>query len=661
MALPLSIRDSRIPLPTMRRAQMQQEMLYQAERNRVARARFASGQVAGFDSSSSDGNRGSGGGRYNTVPGESLLDDEQQSRYAIYPGTDEEDEEAGGGGGQVRIPRNHADRNQMHVAAFLDDYIQEHAHSNSEHRSRGRAEYLRERERARQHFEENGVMLDCLSSAVFFIRKHLKLWVVVAIIIYATAVINKQRDTDGWLSTRQVGYKQTGQCTRPNAHYGVVETGGDALVRSWQSGWDEVATVFVTDLKQEDEMSLCFSDPKLYDKLVTRLNDRDDPNSNDSFTSEEELHAQVANFGIAHSYFPSINTIMVFAVCTALTTLAMDSFDDQNPDESAFRMAGGSDLTFLQRFNHVTALFLFLMLALSGQYTRWLQPEDCWAAFGVNSTNINQNADEIELCKYLNDNNLELASVIIPPEPWIKAYKSIVTMMAFTLIVGIIVKPLPGAMRPNLATVLPMGLLDLVQGGRADRRGGLSNVENAHRSRNSRREERVERGARRDRDRQEDAEDTTFAQRYNQVAKRKKMTETWSLLQKLPAGSSDEDRNRCCTVCLEPLFPSTADAEGADAPVVGGGGDELDLEANLPTKSKAGDTGAAGASASNAAADEMCFELPCRHRYHKSCILEWALNHSTCPECRANLDGSTDKPGSSNGNNPEAEETEEDA
>ena len=45
-------------------------------------------------------------------------------------------------------------------------------------------------------------------------------------------------------------------------------------------------------------------------------------------------------------------------------------------------------------------------------------------------------------------------------------------------------------------------------------------------------------------------------------------------------------------------------------------------------------------AASASATDDTCFNLPCGHKYHKACILEWALSSATCPECRAPLDGS---------------------
>ena len=32
-------------------------------------------------------------------------------------------------------------------------------------------------------------------------------------------------------------------------------------------------------------------------------------------------------------------------------------------------------------------------------------------------------------------------------------------------------------------------------------------------------------------------------------------------------------------------------------------------------------------------------EAPCGHTFHKSCLIEWSMLHSTCPVCRADLDG----------------------
>ena len=35
-------------------------------------------------------------------------------------------------------------------------------------------------------------------------------------------------------------------------------------------------------------------------------------------------------------------------------------------------------------------------------------------------------------------------------------------------------------------------------------------------------------------------------------------------------------------------------------------------------------------------------EAPCGHTFHKSCLIEWSMLHSTCPICRADLDGTSD-------------------
>ena len=648
MALPFRARD--MQLPSVRRAQMQQEMLFQAERNRIARARLARG--------------GDSRGSFNDDGGDgSLLDDEQQSRYNIDPDVLPSSSSSGSG-----IPRSHADRQQMHVAAFLDDYISEHSgHRPNHHRlSSAREARQRMQERARADHDENGTMLQCLSSALLFVRKHLKLWVSVGVTVYASSLLNAQTESKGWLPTRRVGYKEVGQCMQPNSHYGVSETGGTP----------NIATIFVSYMDAAKGDDPCFAGSNL-NTLRSALNgdSPDDDNNFAAFLTEEQLDFAVANSGVAHSYFPSLRTIMVLAVCTALSSLALDSSDlDRNPREAAFRLAGGRDLTFLQRFNHVTSLFLFLLMSLSAQYVNWLKSEICLASLGVQSrADVNQK--KIDLCAMLSQNFAEIASVVDPPEPWVLAYKGIITSMAFLLLVGIVVKPPPGAAQPNVAGVMPGGFFALVQRlhGQGD---DVDNAELALRSRSQRRQER-DRIARNDLSRRQgasvantaNADAEAFAERYQLVAKRKRMTESWMLLQHLPAGSSDEDRNRCCTVCLEPLFPNAADGDGDGGGVCGYSlVDPLDLEANLPAKTKAGaeagaETGAATGApeASNgegADSGDLCFELPCRHRYHRSCILEWALHHSTCPECRSNLDGSADGSGGPTAAREDEEETE---
>lgn len=35
---------------------------------------------------------------------------------------------------------------------------------------------------------------------------------------------------------------------------------------------------------------------------------------------------------------------------------------------------------------------------------------------------------------------------------------------------------------------------------------------------------------------------------------------------------------------------------------------------------------------------EVVVELPCAHSFHRSCIIQWATAHDSCPVCRAQLD-----------------------
>ncbi|OMJ75206.1 hypothetical protein SteCoe_25719 [Stentor coeruleus] len=34
----------------------------------------------------------------------------------------------------------------------------------------------------------------------------------------------------------------------------------------------------------------------------------------------------------------------------------------------------------------------------------------------------------------------------------------------------------------------------------------------------------------------------------------------------------------------------------------------------------------------------LALELPCDHKFHSDCIEKWFLSHSSCPNCRTNID-----------------------
>ena len=39
------------------------------------------------------------------------------------------------------------------------------------------------------------------------------------------------------------------------------------------------------------------------------------------------------------------------------------------------------------------------------------------------------------------------------------------------------------------------------------------------------------------------------------------------------------------------------------------------------------------------ALNETAKQLPCKHLYHNTCIVQWLKLHATCPVCRTNING----------------------
>ncbi len=582
----LQTRAHREQTTSSRRVRLQSELMLQVRRYAIARARFA---------------RNENQSHYNN----------NDNQYVLFPGSDDDDPD-------VRIPRNYTSRSDMHVSAFLDQSINERRRTDPRGRQQAR------------NYREDANAFQCLNIAIFYIRLHLKLFTLILLILYCSYVVNKQNDTLGWLSSRRIGYKEMGTCNIYGQHYGIIETTLPTAINNVY-----VATMFATLGSNsppvdadENNIEFCFKDEVVHYNTLELFDG--DPNLA-KYATESQLQSAIRNNGMLHDYFPSLTGIMVFAHISGLLTLALETFR-KGDDPGQF--ATFNDQSYAQRTNNGLCVLLIIMLIFSGSYNTFMKIENCIISMGI-SENDASVSDELLYCTTIEDYALDIASVVIPPEPMIQGYRIIVMSLAMLLMVSMAVKLTPGTPRPTINGAIAPGLFELSGNDRRGRNNNNSNSSDNDDDEIERRIRMINVGGAVSNNQQ------IFQERYNKVANRNKMVKSWKLLEKLP--DNDDDRNRCCTVCLEPLFADKEDDSvkrtiSWDTSHVES---ELDLEANIPIKNKSIGGKEVDTMSSTSIKDEHCFELPCHHKYHKSCILEWALNNNTCPECRANLDGSS--------------------
>jgi hypothetical protein len=481
-----------------------------------------------------------------------------------------------------------------------------------------------------------------LATAWHFFRTQLKLLVLLGVIVYFSSLINVQQRSDGWLSTRRIGYRQAGYCTSVTDHYGV--TNGDAAN-------SDAPFVFQSKSSSPGGVSIC-AQSSTSDSLSALMLSTP---TLQPFADEDYLQKEVRNLGEVYTYFPSTFAIMILAHVSTLLSIALALYPSETPAE-AFLHA--REKTYLVRINHVAQVCLIVLLLWSSFTFRLMMDEVCESAFGLTTAKVKgmtvEMATMATFCVQLEDLQLVIASVVNPPEPYVKDFALYCRILVVLLVVGIAIKPRPNEGRPLRGVVPITSLMELVNQlnnrilGRDGDRDRDRDRDGRRNAANGSLEPRVLR-------RQMNMS-LDFLNRYSDIARRSEQANNWKLISRSDAmrtvGAEEGDLSqRTCCICLDHLFPqllqpvptASSDTPG-NAPTLlvaateAEAGAEADLEAgphasaSLPIPIRDG-----------AWNDVCCFGLPCGHIYHKPCILEWAVKNSTCPECRADLNGGKPK------------------
>lgn len=279
-------------------------------------------------------------------------------------------------------------------------------------------------------------------------------------------------------------------------------------------------------------------------------------------------------------YFPySTLIIMLATICFCLTVL----FDDSSPLASSFNESSSSFTSsennkyLMRRINVMSTIFLIGFLAGSGQSFMLI------ADFNCNRFLVNANYQYI--CDDILTAGIDLLSVIFPNNVLVRSYKQLI----FAAVVIFIVTNLLACVQFNLGNIQHTRRRDRIlpsmnTEGEETLRRALQEFERQLYIRESER-----RGPN---DNQVSGRQNNFADRIAAISKRNQMIRSWKT-------STKSDNNKCddCSICLAPLYDDTVDvAEAIDVIIV-----------------------------------------PCSHQFHRPCIIEWSINHTCCPNCRANL------------------------
>jgi len=507
-------------------------------------------------------------------------------------------------------------------------------------------------------------LTDFFLFSVYFLRCHLKLLVLIAIIIYFKEVTQAQVESHGWYSTRRIGFRQRNMCTSTSSVYGVLEYQWNKFSPTDQ----KTALVIEVDVSASLRLNPCMDMDTVAD--LTSLLDTEDHDMA-KFNSQAYLENGISNAGDVRGYFPGALGISLCAYAAALLTLALETLPRTERNSINLNLSE-AEKNMVVRANHVVCIILCTLLFVSSASYSLLQEESCTTSFGIsangakgNPNNENHNhlmEDALTMCAEIDKMNVMLASVINPSEPYVRVYSSFTTVLSIIFIIGIAIKPDLNADRgsSDVTSLVPRALRQML--GRAPRSGAAPGTRRGR--------ERLTRN------RQVLIDETNnntniglaaeFTDRYSDVARRNKITKDWKVLEKPTSPNiHEEERERCCTICLDLLFPNAIDHKpSASAGGAGGEGgntknrsrsqsedpaatpthaNEMDQAVDSSAKMKPeqpnSDLNVPISSRSEKPCEhEIVFGLPCGHQYHKPCILEWAFKNTTCPECRASLD-----------------------
>lgn len=404
--------------------------------------------------------------------------------------------------------------------------------------------------------------------------------ILAVLLICYSYLYSREKMTGGWGGSRRFGLLQHNVCDGSKM-YAVRDMNlMSPYTDDGAAGVPQVKVfaplVFVTDAGGQS--SLCFSATGLFNTLA--------------LFQSNALDFSVETLGDAFKLQTTGNYTIIYycswVVAISSTCLVLqiaffsDFFDTVSPERGRF-LTSEHMLTLTRVHTGLLVLLVALLVSSSSNFSLLKTISNCASMY----------VGRDDFCTLLTAADLHVAFVLFPSESIVQNYRSIALFLSILVVVSCFAKPRRShrygapqhhrvaAGPPESDQALDRIVLALnqrlgtVTGSQLVRSGNTLLVVPGG----------VLSGAL-------SREDFLGAQQ--RVWTRNAMISSWK---RLSADAVPSDR--CCSICLDPLTtcPDASDVES----------------------------------------QHFISELPCGHRFHSSCILEWCVLQSTCPECRKSL------------------------
>lgn len=481
------------------------------------------------------------------------------------------------------------------------------------------------------------------------IRRHFKLISLALVVGYYGIITTKQTATGAWSSTRSLGYSQPTSCNTPDFHYGVVEVLLTEIVGNGDNSTiDSTAPLCFQSINPgsnipssrrnvhsrdvDPTMELCFTNEGL-DKFFNTFY-----GSPYYIDSEDGLAAAFKPDTNRNYFYYSYVTLGVASICLTLTFLIETVRLCDTVEVQEGRFTTNKEIATIISVNSIMSVLVVGLMFASAQGFLLIQTEDCESMYEPSSPSD-------QFCNELAASGVVVNSVILPKDFLVTSYRSICLSLGVILLCAIAMRsgPMVRAQSNQHVIIVPiagageeeMFYVQQHPGNGQRPTGTLLRFSVSLQQWVQQRVPEVQDSANRD-----------FAQQITRIFERNRKVAKWK--QYRPSQLSGEDMAAECAICLEKLFGKVNDVAVTTAGGRGArrhGPRAIQWSANAGANSIGHNSSSdrdcdlhdveTGAGASQE--DDDVMQMPCGHRFHRHCIIEWMLTSNSCPICRANL------------------------